>query len=55
MIGENYKVRSGDTLSQIAQSNKASLSNILVLNPALKGNPDKLNVGQKIVMPARSN
>ena len=55
MIGENYKVRSGDTLSQIAQSNKASLRNILVLNPALKGNPDKLNVGQEIVMPAGSN
>ena len=55
MLGENYSVRSGDTLSQIAQSNKTSMKTLVLLNPVLKENPNKLNVGQKIVLPAGSN
>lgn len=55
MLGGNYSIRSGDTLSQIAQSNNTSLKTLVLLNPLLKGNLDKISVGQKIVLPAGRN
>jgi sulfur-oxidizing protein SoxX len=55
MLGEIYKIKLGDSLSKIAESNKTSLKSIVTLNPALGANPDKIKVGQKIVLPAAIN
>ena len=46
---EIYKVKSGDTLSGIAQRYGASISIIKDANPGL--NPDKIKIGQTIIIP----
>lgn len=46
---EIYKVKSGDTLSGIAQRYGASISIIRDANPGL--NPDKIKIGQTIIIP----
>lgn len=46
---EIYKVKSGDTLSGIAQRYSASIAIIRDANPGL--NPDKIKIGQTIIIP----
>ena len=45
-----YKVKSGDTLSQIAKKNGTTLQALLAANPDIK-NANKIRVGQSIKMP----
>lgn len=45
-----YKVQSGDTLGQIAQTQGLKLDQILKLNPEITS-PNKISVGQDIVLP----
>lgn len=47
----NFKVKAGDTLSKIARSNGLTLAQLLDANPQLKGNPDKINVGDVVNVP----
>ena len=44
-----YKVRSGDTLSQIARRHKVRISQIKAINPKLR--PRTLRIGKKIAIP----
>jgi LysM repeat protein len=44
-----YVIKAGDTLSQIGQNFKVSLSSILAVNPGL--NPSNLQIGQIICIP----
>jgi sulfur-oxidizing protein SoxX len=53
MLGEVYSIKSGDTLSQIAQAHSTSLTKIITLNPEFAQKPDKIDVGQEIVLPAK--
>lgn len=46
-----YEVRSGDTLSAIAQSHDATVTRLLRLNPAID-NPNRIYPGQVITVPA---
>lgn len=46
-----YKVKSGDTLSQIAKKNGMSLKALLGANPSIK-NANKIRVGQSIKIPS---
>ena len=55
MLGEMYTIKSGDTLSQLAQANKSSLKNVLTLNPSFASEPGKIDVGEQIVLPAINN
>ena len=48
--GGTYVVKSGDILGRIANAHNVKVSDIKALNPDI--NPDKLIVGQKLVMPA---
>ena len=57
-----YSIQAGNTLSGIAKANNMSLKQLLDLNPELKSNPDKIQVGQKIkldkntsIFPSRQN
>lgn len=43
-----YKVKKGDTLSDIASRADMSLDQLLELNPALKNNPNRIGIGQSI-------
>nr|WP_310279643.1 LysM peptidoglycan-binding domain-containing protein [Flavobacterium piscis] len=45
-----YNIKSGDTLSKIAQKNKISLKLLLSVNPQIK-NIDFIHIGQIIVIP----
>ncbi|MBI4854903.1 MAG: LysM peptidoglycan-binding domain-containing protein [Acidobacteria bacterium] len=50
-VGQNtYTVRSGDTLSGIAQRSNTNLNNLLSANPQIK-NPNLIYAGQRINMP----
>ena len=49
----SYTVKSGDTLWKIASKNKIGLTELIKANPTLK-NPDRINVGQKLVIPSNS-
>ena len=54
VAGDEYIVRSGDTLGKIAQKfyGDARRSDVIVkANPALAGNPDVLRIGMKLVIP----
>ncbi len=46
-----YTTRPGDTLSHIARWAKLSLPDVIACNPQIK-NPDKIYVGQTILLPA---
>ena len=46
---KQYKVKKGDTLSNIARANGTTLSEILKANPNI--DPDKLKIGQSIKLP----
>jgi LysM repeat protein len=46
-----YKIKSGDTLSQIAKKNGMSLKALLGANPGIK-NANKIRVGQSIKVPS---
>jgi LysM repeat protein len=46
-----YKIKSGDTLSQIAKKNNMSLKALLGANPNIK-NANKISVGQSIKIPS---
>ena len=48
--GNSYTVKSGDTLSRIAQSNGVVLKDLLAANPSIS-NPNLIGVGQKITLP----
>ena len=48
--GGTYVVKSGDILGRIASAHNAKVSDIVALNPGI--NPNKLIVGQTLVMPA---
>jgi spore coat assembly protein SafA len=48
--GSKYTVKSGDTLSEIAQRNNVSLNSVIKANPQIK-NPDLIFPGQQINMP----
>lgn len=47
-----YNVKRGDTLAEIARAHDTTVDELIELNPALKANPGKLNVGQDIDVPA---
>lgn len=54
VAGEEYIVKSGDTLGKIAQKfyGDARRSDVILkANPALAGNPDVLRIGMKLVIP----
>lgn len=46
-----YKIKSGDTLSEIAKKNNMSLKALLGANPGIK-NANKIRVGQSIKIPS---
>jgi len=48
-----YKIKSGDTLSQIAKRNGMSLKALLAANPSIK-NANKIRVGQSLKIPSTS-
>jgi len=50
-----YVVRSGDTLSRIARSHQVSLAVLKALNHFSNEQAGLLQVGQKIIVPAKSN
>ncbi len=49
--GGSMKIKSGDTLSQIAKKNNISLRQLLSANPSIK-NANKIRVGQSIKLPS---
>ena len=49
--GGGVKVKSGDTLSQIAKKNNISLRDLLSANPSIK-NANQIKVGQNIKLPS---
>lgn len=49
--GGGVKVKSGDTLSQIAKKNNISLRDLLAANPSIK-NANQIKVGQSIKLPS---
>lgn len=51
-MAKEYIVKSGDTLSRIAESNKTNLSTLVQLNSIQ--DPNKISVGQKIILPGNS-
>ena len=50
-MNSEYTVRSGDTLSAIAQRHQTTLSSLMRLNPAIE-NPDRIFPGQLLKLPA---
>jgi LysM repeat protein len=46
-----YVIAAGDTLSKVAKSYGLSLEELLAVNPSIK-NPDKIAIGDEIVIPA---
>lgn len=51
-ISDKYKVKKGDTLSQIAEKFKTSLKSILQANKNIK-DPNMISIGQSIVIPKK--
>ena len=49
--GGSYKIKSGDTLSQIAKSKGITLKSLLAANPSIK-NANRIRVGQSIKIPS---
>ena len=46
--GNNYSVKSGDTLSAIASKNNMSLKDLISLNPQYQANPNLIRVGEAV-------
>lgn len=46
-----YKIIAGDTLSAIALRARTTVQKIIALNPALRENPNRLFVGEDIILP----
>ena len=46
----DYRIKPGDTLAKIAKRNGISLAQLLKANPQIT-NPDKIQVGQQLVIP----
>ncbi len=53
-MNSEYTVKSGETLSAIAQRHQTTLSSLLRLNPDIK-NPDQIYSGQKLKLPAAND
>jgi len=53
-MNSEYTVKSGDTLSAIAQRHQTTLSSLLRLNPDIE-NPDQIFSGQKLKLPAAND
>lgn len=53
-MNSEYTVKSGDTLSAIAQRHQTTISSLLRLNPDLE-NPDQIFSGQKLKLPAAND
>ncbi|WP_417532102.1 LysM peptidoglycan-binding domain-containing protein [Marinobacter lipolyticus] len=53
-MSSEYVVRSGDTLSAIAQRHQTTLSRLLRLNPGIE-NPDRIFPGQLLKLPAAND
>ena len=51
-IPDKYKVKKGDTLSQIAQKFKTSLKELLRSNKNIK-DPNMISIGQSIIIPKK--
>ena len=49
--GGSYKIKSGDTLSQIAKSKGITLKSLMAANPSIK-NANRIRVGQSIKIPS---
>lgn len=49
--GQNYSVRSGDTLTSIAARAGVTVADLINANQALQQNPDFLSIGQSIYIP----
>ena len=49
--GGSYKIKSGDTLSQIAKSKGITLKSLIAANPSIK-NANRIRVGQSIKLPS---
>lgn len=48
-----YTIKAGDSLSKIATANGIGLAALLEANPTLKANPDRIIVGEEVVIPTR--
>ncbi|WP_339650026.1 LysM domain-containing protein [uncultured Marinobacter sp.] len=53
-MSSEYTVKSGDTLSAIAQRHQTTLSSLLRLNPDID-NPDRIFPGQRLKLPAAND
>ena len=53
-MSSEYTVKSGDTLSAIAQRHQTTLSSLLRLNPEID-NPDRIFPGQRLKLPAAND
>lgn len=53
-MNSEYVVRSGDTLSAIAQRHQTTLSSLLRLNPGIE-HPDRIFPGQSLTLPAAND
>jgi LysM repeat protein len=49
--GDNYTVKRGDTLSEIADRHGCSLADLVAANPQIR-NPDRIDIGDRINLPA---
>ena len=50
----NYTIKSGDSLSQIAEDNNTTVNAILKANPSIK-NADNIRAGQSITIPSATS
>lgn len=48
----SYTVTAGDSVSALSTRFKVRQPDILALNPSLRGNPNNLRIGQKVLLPA---
>ncbi len=49
-----YKVKRGDSLSRIARDHELTLNQLLAMNPRCKANPDRIAVGDRIIVPDKA-
>ena len=53
-LNEEYTVKSGDSVSKIAQRLGITVRDMIMANPELEKNPDLIRVGQKLVLPVKT-